>query len=155
MGYNCNPLEAAIRKNDAQGALRLIAARQFIRARDRKGHTALHRAAGRGRVAVVEALIAAGADIGAATTGGETPLGAAVVSGHTEVVRQLLAAGADARRRDNLLQGSPPTCSETESCADFGKRGTEVPGSLRALTKIRARFHSEKPYRNGRSRYAK
>ncbi|MEM6294779.1 MAG: ankyrin repeat domain-containing protein [Myxococcota bacterium] len=52
-------------------------------------------AAGRGSVAMVEALLDAGADPNRAQAGGMTPLVAAVVGGHVETVRRLVEAGAD------------------------------------------------------------
>lgn len=94
--FGVNALDDAIRAGDEAAALRLIAARQFIHGRDRKRRTALHWAAVRGQLVIVEALIAAGADVNDQMVwaeGGTTPL----VDGieHEGVVRALLAPGAD------------------------------------------------------------
>lgn len=93
-----NQLELAIFANDTPSALRLIAARQFVRARScDERRTPLHWAAMRGRLEVVEALIAAGADVDGASISGITALSAAVAGGNVPIVKRLLTAGANAR----------------------------------------------------------
>jgi ankyrin repeat protein len=94
------PLQQALWRGDDEEALRLIASRQFIRAHDIEGVTALHWACQWRRLRVVPALIAAGADIGARNICGRTPLSAAVFTGSTELVSLLLAHGADPNVRD-------------------------------------------------------
>ena len=60
------------------------------------GNTALHTAAGRGHLAVVNTLLAAGAEVNPpANNAGRTPLGEALVNHHLEVAARLLAAGGN------------------------------------------------------------
>lgn len=66
-----------------------------VHARDERGLTALHVAAGRGDAARVRALLAAGADPAALDSAiGASPLHHAAQSGSVDVVRLLLEAGA-------------------------------------------------------------
>ncbi|KAJ1476881.1 hypothetical protein T484DRAFT_2023963 [Baffinella frigidus] len=57
--------------------------------------TAMHRAAAKGHLYIVRALIAAGADVDAKDVFRETPLRLAALNAHDEILRVLLAAGAD------------------------------------------------------------
>ena len=68
-----------------------------------KGFTALHYAASRGHVAIVNELLQAGMKVDVRTNDGETPLHVAVYSGHLLVVEQLLDNNADvnATNHDN------------------------------------------------------
>ena len=60
------------------------------------GNTALHTAAERGHLAVVNTLLAAGAEVNPpANNAGRTPLGEALVNHHLEVAARLLAAGGN------------------------------------------------------------
>ena len=60
------------------------------------GNTALHTAAERGHLAVVNTLLAAGAEANPpANNAGRTPLGEALVNHHLEVAARLLAAGGN------------------------------------------------------------
>jgi ankyrin repeat protein len=59
------------------------------------GTTALHWAAQRGDLAVVETLLRARARVEASTAYGVTPLALACLGGHTAVINALIAAGAD------------------------------------------------------------
>ena len=64
---------------------------------DRRGKaalTALHAAAGKGHVAMVDALCAHGASVDPVTELGFTPLMYAARAGHAEAVRRLLVHGA-------------------------------------------------------------
>ncbi len=75
--------------------------------------TALHRAAARGHVATVRALLAAGADVaGGARVGVPTPLHVAAGAGELETVRVLLAAGADRKARDAGTGATPRSWAE-------------------------------------------
>jgi ankyrin repeat protein len=65
------------------------------------GETALHRAADRGALAAMFALLEAGANINARTSSGATPLMSAVVRFKTEAVAFLLARGADPNLKDD------------------------------------------------------
>lgn len=58
--------------------------------------TALHAAAGRGDLDIIDLLLAAGADLEARDHEGRTPLFLALRGGHGEAARRLLDAGADA-----------------------------------------------------------
>lgn len=66
-----------------------------VNAKEADGSTALHYAADRGDLAIVEALLTAGADAKVANRYGVTPLSLACVSGNAAVVDRLLKAGAD------------------------------------------------------------
>lgn len=66
-----------------------------VNATEADGSTALHYAADRGEVRLVDALIAAGANVKAQNRYGVTPLSVAVERGSAAVVERLLKAGAD------------------------------------------------------------
>ena len=66
-----------------------------------KGFTALHYAASRGHVAIVNELLQAGMKVDVRTNDGETPLHVAVFSGHLLVVEQLLDNNADVNAVNN------------------------------------------------------
>ena len=71
-----------------------------VDASNRKGKTALMKAADKGRTNAVLLLIKHGAHVNQQDDEGRTPLMYAADEGHTEVVRILLAAGADPQTRD-------------------------------------------------------
>nr|MBP7675732.1 ankyrin repeat domain-containing protein [Thermoanaerobaculia bacterium] len=93
---------------DRQGADVVRALLQGGAAVARKGAgnaTALHAAAGAGRLDNVELLLAAGAMVTARTTRGWTALHSAVHRGDLPMARRLIAAGADVSRdRTELLE---------------------------------------------------
>lgn len=96
----------------AVGALERVAALldedpADVRAFSPDGFTALHLAAGFGRVDVVALLLARGAVVDARTAAGWTALHAAAAEGELAVARLLLAAGAaaDARGDDGRRAG--------------------------------------------------
>jgi hypothetical protein len=62
---------------------------------DSLGLTALHHAAFRGHLAIVQLLVEEGASIGSCTTTGCTPFLAACSKGHTDVIEHMLGASAD------------------------------------------------------------
>lgn len=68
--------------------------------RDAHGCTALMRAASRGNIAVVRALLQARAKVNVVSENDETPLTFAIVWHHFEVVKALIEAGADYNRSD-------------------------------------------------------
>ena len=70
-------------------------------ARDDDGGTPMHRAAGEGRVEIIELLYAAGANPNARDNRGRTPLHRAASDGKVTKVEALVAAGADINARDN------------------------------------------------------
>lgn len=70
---------------------------------EKHGWAALHFAALKGHVAIVETLLAAGADKDRQTLEGLTPLHIAAINGHVEVVRVLLRAGADINRKSKYM----------------------------------------------------
>ena len=71
--------------------------------------TRLQKAAQKGDIKAVKALLAAGAEVNAKTKKGSwTPLHYAAWFGHTEVVKLLLEAGAKVNARDNY--GKTPLC---------------------------------------------
>lgn len=109
---------------------------EFARAAGESDRTALHRAAERGRVDQIEALIAAGADVEATSEGGSTALHAAALAGLLEPIELLIAAGADvnapnaegwtplhlAAREDGDVPGASPLASRTH-----GRAATSTP----------------------------
>jgi len=69
-----------------------------VQAKDKKGATALHVAAGRDNTAAVAVLLEFGASVQAAARGGLTPLYVAVINQQVAAARLLLEAGADGRQ---------------------------------------------------------
>ena len=65
------------------------------------GYTPLHRAAGRGHVAMVEVLLKAGAEADPKSNDGDTPLHCAAREGHVAVAEALLKAGAEVDQKVN------------------------------------------------------
>ncbi len=85
----------AVAQGDAAAAKRLLEQGAPVRARSRQGaRTALHLAAERGDLAIVELLIVHGAELAALDAEPEAPVGAASRKGHAPVVRALLARNA-------------------------------------------------------------
>jgi ankyrin repeat protein len=80
---------------DRAGALRLIEQRADVNATRPDGTTALHLAAEREDVALVQKLIAAGAPVTAQNRYGVAPLSVAASTGNAAVITALLDAGAD------------------------------------------------------------
>merc|ERR1712137_1274530 len=71
---------------------------------DKWGASALHHAASRGRLEIVQMLIAANGDVNAMNQTGQMPLDLAKKSGHRRVVDVLVAEAmrrADIRKREN------------------------------------------------------
>jgi ankyrin repeat protein len=99
-------LQEAIRLRQTARALELIAAGYPIQAHNPEGVTALHWAAEKGLVSIVEALIAAGVDVNAADVCGHTALSRAVCGGHWGVITKLLAHGADIHLREKFVGGT-------------------------------------------------
>lgn len=95
---------------------KLVALGADVRARNRRGQTALHYAVDgnpasaswnpRGQVQTIRALVEAGAEVDAADAGGVTPLHRAVRNRCAAAVKTLVAAGADPQRRNG--NGSTP-----------------------------------------------
>ncbi len=69
--------------------------RADVNARTADGTSALHWAAYRNDLDLVNRLLAAGADVNAKNDYGSTPLSEAAVVGNVQVLRKLLSAGAD------------------------------------------------------------
>ena len=78
----------------AQAKELLAAFPELVNARDQEGWTALHCAAGMGRVDMAALLLAKGADPNAKNNEGRTPLALAEEKGHTERVELLKQHGA-------------------------------------------------------------
>ncbi|HUU59145.1 MAG TPA: ankyrin repeat domain-containing protein, partial [Phycisphaerae bacterium] len=75
----------------------LVESKCDLAAGERRGNTALHLAARRGRKDVVTILLAAGSDVSAGDREGATPLHAAASRGRLEMVKLLLSKGADVK----------------------------------------------------------
>lgn len=92
-------LPAAAMAGDAAAVERLLALGLPLDTVDAQGCSALLRACGGGREAVVALLLERGADTRLAARTGATPLSAAISMRHTAIVRRLLDAGADTEQR--------------------------------------------------------
>ena len=66
------------------------------------GLTPLHRAALRGELNIIEALLKAGADVNAQNDFQESPLHFACKRGHPMIIHAILERGADIRATDKL-----------------------------------------------------
>jgi len=97
------------------------------------GMTALHVAASKGHIEIVELLLANGSDIEAKEETGRTPLHAAAFRGHAVVVEALLAKGANVNALTH--DGKTPLdwallSNKTDACNSIrvkgGKSGKEV-----------------------------
>ena len=84
----------AVKKQDVQ-AVRTLLKQGNVNATEADGFTALHWAAQRNDVQLVELLIGAGANAKASTRYNITPLYLAAVNGNAAVIERLLKAGAD------------------------------------------------------------
>ena len=83
------------------------------------GGTAMHNAAARGHLAVVNTLIAAGAMVNPPPDdNSRTPLGAARNANHQDIVRRLIAAGANYGQTCTLPERVNPA-AETPPCLDY------------------------------------
>jgi uncharacterized protein len=94
------PLMAASFQGNEAAAKMLIENGADPQARDRSGYVALHWAALKGALPVVE-LLAPRVDCNAKSQSGLTPLLQAAAEGHAPAVRMLVAAGADANLASN------------------------------------------------------
>ena len=102
------PLTQAADAGDVVAVRALLSERPAdVNATEPDGATALHYAANRGNLEIVEALLAAGADAAAANRYGVTPVSLASRSGNALVVERLLEAGAD----PNVTIGAGRPCS--------------------------------------------
>jgi ankyrin repeat protein len=89
-----------------------------VNAKDKRGTTPLHEAAGRGHNKdVAELLIAKGADVNAKDDNGWTPLHHAVPDGHKEIAELLIAKGGDVNAKG--IYGTPLDHAEAEWEGDF------------------------------------
>ncbi len=89
------PLIDATKREDAGAVRALLAKRANVNASEADGFTALHWAAQRNNLQLVDLLIAAGADAKVATRYKITPLYLAALNGNRGVMERLLSAGAD------------------------------------------------------------
>ena len=93
-------------------------------ARDDDGGTPMHRAAGEGRVEIIELLYAAGANPNARDNRGRTPLHRAASDGKVTKVEALVAAGADINARDN--DGATPLHHATAYNGSYEEGGCAI-----------------------------
>ena len=85
----------AVRQGDPAAVRALIDRKADVNAADVDGTTALHWAAHRDSLDMVDLLIGAGANAKAANRYGVTPIALAATNGNAAIIRRLLAAGAD------------------------------------------------------------
>ena len=104
----CGPsvdIHQAVKDGNIEVVKQHIAAGTDMNAKDVKGKTPLHLAAGRGHKEIVELLIAKDADVNARTaffiTCEETPLHLAAWDGHKEIAELLIVNGANVNVRDS------------------------------------------------------
>ena len=103
-----SPVADAAMRGDRDAVRTLLKQGADVSAAQGDGMTALHHAAERGDVAMVEMLVYAGANVGATTRIGQyTPLHIASQSGSAAVVRALLKAGATATARTTTTGVTP------------------------------------------------
>ena len=103
-----SPVADAAMRGDRDAVRALLKQGADVSAAQGDGMTALHHAADRGDVAMVEMLVYAGANVGATTRIGQyTPLHIASQSGSAAVVRALLKAGANAKARTTTTGVTP------------------------------------------------
>ena len=96
-------LHWAVRRGDAAGVDRLIAAGAPVSARNRYGISPLSLAAEAGDPALVERLLKAGADAKSTVIEGQTVLMVAARTGNAQVIRQLVAYGADVNAKESWM----------------------------------------------------
>jgi ankyrin repeat protein len=121
-GRGERPLHTAARMGGKEIVELLVGAGAKLDARDSRGNTPLHCAAGAlspNASAITELLISKGADVNAKSSSDETPLHRASWAGHAAVVKALIAAGADVNAKD--ISGQTPL-----SMADRFKRDAIV-----------------------------
>jgi ankyrin repeat protein len=103
-----SPVADAAMRGDRDAVRTLLKQGADVSAAQGDGMTALHHAADRGDVAMVEMLVYAGANVAATTRIGQyTPLHIASQSGSAAVVRALLKAGAGATARTTTTGVTP------------------------------------------------
>src|SRR5262245_1516108 len=103
-----SPVADAAMRGDREALRTLLKQGADVNAAQGDGMTALHYAADRGDVAMVEMLVYAGASVGAMTRIGQyTPLHVASQAGSVAVVRALLKAGASATARTSTTGVTP------------------------------------------------
>jgi len=83
---------------------------------DPSGNTALHQAAQRGHVAVVECLLRRGANVTAANQFKETPVQWAAAAAQTGCMELLTKAGADIRAAEGWMQLADESFTAPEAC---------------------------------------
>src|SRR5204863_7047934 len=90
------PVADAAERGDKEAVRRLLKQAVDVNAAQGDGMTALHWAAGKGDVEMVQMLLYAGSNVKAATRlGGYTALFMAAEGGHSQVIDALLKSGAD------------------------------------------------------------
>jgi len=120
--------------------LRFVGAGLRVDRRDKRGRTALHAAAKRGSVAIIEALVAAGAALEARDERGMTPFLLATAHGNSAAARALAAAGADTSARNTDKEGVAELTSDPALLTEFGACGPHLSSSA-----VQARLASSPP----------
>jgi ankyrin repeat protein/L-ascorbate metabolism protein UlaG (beta-lactamase superfamily) len=104
-GQEPRSIHEAAARGDLAAVRRFLASDPaLLGALDKRKCTPLHRAAGQGRLEVVEDLLARGADVEAANLEGDRPLHSAAAGGSVDVVRLLIKNRADVRAKNHVGQ---------------------------------------------------
>ena len=126
---NNTPLHDAADRDEARTIAKFRDRPEFINARDDEGRSPLFRAALKGKLRAVKALILLGVELETPHTDRTTPFSVACEQGHLDVVRELHSFGAD---MDSLSHNGT---SELEGAAAF-KRDSVVEFLLKAGARV-------------------
>ncbi|KAM9903224.1 hypothetical protein OXX79_003489 [Metschnikowia pulcherrima] len=115
-------LHLAVSKNHYTLVSELISTYKCsVNKKDRKGYTALHRAAAIGSQPIIKMLVEAKANVNAKDRDGWTPLHHALAEGHGDVGVLLVQLGADPKAETGA--GETPTAVANESVREYFENG--------------------------------
>jgi ankyrin repeat protein len=141
------PLHQAVRDDNVEAALKLLAKGADANAANRNGITPLYLAALNRNAEMASALLKAGANPNGALPGGETILMTASRAGNSELVELLLAKGANVAAKGPSFGETPlmvaATANQPEVIKVLLKHGAEVNGRSSTLKYDKDRFGLE------------